>query len=231
MKKIILTIFILNISLLFSEGQKIGYVNTQSIFAQNEDARLAHADVEKEAKRLQVEYENKAMTLDSLMRDYQKLELMLTDDMKTERQQEMQSLNAELENFQMKYFGQPDGEIFLMLQERMAPINALMQSAIDKVAAENLYDYEQILKENEKIMNSNDQYIKHLDRFLTGGPQVESYKDDFFMKKNLYCRTKTSTFKEYFQCLNYISDNLTNYQTSLINFLTGKWFKKVDNLN
>ena len=141
MKKIILTIFILNISLLFSEGQKIGYVNTQSIFAQNEDARLAHADVEKEAKRLQVEYENKAMTLDSLMRDYQKLELMLTDDMKAERQQAMQSLNAELENFQMKYFGQPDGEIFLMLQERMAPINALMQSAIDKVAAENSYDY------------------------------------------------------------------------------------------
>ncbi len=141
MKKNILTIFILSFSFLFSQGQKIGYVNTQSVFAQNEDARLAHADVEKEAKRLQVEYENKAMTLDSLMRDYQKLELMLTDDMKAERQQEMQSLNIELENFQMKYFGQPDGEIFLMLQERMAPINALMQSAIDKIAAENSYDY------------------------------------------------------------------------------------------
>ena len=28
-----------------------------------------------------------------------------------------------------------------MLQDRMAPINALMQSAIDKVAAENSYDY------------------------------------------------------------------------------------------
>tara|TARA_B100000029_G_C17135516_1_gene800403 strand:- start:142 stop:672 length:531 start_codon:yes stop_codon:yes gene_type:complete len=140
-KKNILTIFILSFSFLFSQGQKIGYVNTQSVFAQNEDARLAHADVEKEAKRLQVEYENKAMTLDSLMRDYQKLELMLTDDMKAERQQEMQSLNIELENFQMKYFGQPDGEIFLMLQERMAPINALMQSAIDKIAAENSYDY------------------------------------------------------------------------------------------
>ena len=141
MKKIILTIFVLSFSFLFSQGQKVGYVNTQSIFAQNEDARLAHADVEKEAKRLQVEYENKAMTLDSLMRDYQKLELMLTDDMKAERQQAMQSLNAELENFQMKYFGQPDGEIFLMLQERMAPINLLMQSAIEKIAAENSYDY------------------------------------------------------------------------------------------
>ena len=141
MKKIILTIFILNFSFIFSQGQKIGYINTQSIFAQNEDARLAHADVEKEAKRLQVEYENKAMTLDSLMRDYQKLELMLTDDMKAERQQQMQSLNIELENFQMKYFGQPDGEIFLMLQERMAPINSLMQSAIEKIAAENSYDY------------------------------------------------------------------------------------------
>jgi len=140
-KKNILTIFVLSFSFLFSQGQKVGYVNTQSIFAQNEDARLAHADVEKEAKRLQVEYENKAMTLDSLMRDYQKLELMLTDDMKAERQQTMQSLNAELENFQMKYFGQPDGEIFLMLQERMSPINLLMQSAIEKIAAENSYDY------------------------------------------------------------------------------------------
>ena len=102
MKKIILTIFIS--TFLFSEGQKIGYVNTQSIFAQNEDARLAHADVEKEAKRLQVEYENKAMALDSLMRDYQKLELMLTDDMKAERQKEMQSLNAELDNLGKNIF-------------------------------------------------------------------------------------------------------------------------------
>ena len=49
MKKIILTIFILNFSFVFSQSQKIGYVNTQSVFAQNEDARLAHADVEKEA--------------------------------------------------------------------------------------------------------------------------------------------------------------------------------------
>ncbi len=141
MKKIILTVLIFNFCFLFSQGQKIGYVNSQSIFAQNEDARLAHADVEKEAKRLQVEYENKAITLDSLMRDYQKLEMMLTDDMKSERQKEINSLGAELENFQMKYFGQPDGEIFIMLQERMAPINSLMQSAIEKVAAENSYDY------------------------------------------------------------------------------------------
>ena len=141
MKKIILIVFILISTLLFSQGQKIGYVNTQSIFAQNEDARLAHADVEKEAKRLQVEYENKAMTLDSLMRDYQKLELMLTDVMREERQKEMQTKNGELENFQMKYFGQPNGEIYLMLEERMRPIQSLLQSAIEKVAAENSYDY------------------------------------------------------------------------------------------
>ena len=141
MKKIILTIFILNFSLLLSQGQKIGYVNMQYIYSQNEDARLAHADVEKEAKRLQVEYENKAIYLDSLMQDYQKLELMLTDEMKLEKQQKIQELSFELENFQVQYFAQPNGEIYLMLEERMAPINTLIQSAIDKVAAENSYDY------------------------------------------------------------------------------------------
>ena len=140
--KIILIIFcILNFSLLLSEGQKIGYVNMQYIYSQNEDARLAHADVEKEAKRLQVEYENKAIYLDSLMKDYQKLELMLTDEMKLQKQQEIQGLSIELENFQVQYFGQPNGEIYLMLEEKMTPINALIQGAIDRIAAENLYDY------------------------------------------------------------------------------------------
>ena len=141
MKKIVTLFYILSFSLLLSQGQKIGYVNMQYIYAQNEDARLVHADVEKEAKRLQVEYENKAIFLDSLMKDYQKLELMLTDEMKLQKQQEIQTLSMELENFQVQYFGQPNGEIYLMLEEKMAPINTLIQSAIDRVAAESSYDY------------------------------------------------------------------------------------------
>jgi len=139
--KIIIVLFLSSINFLFSQTQKIGYVNLQYIYTQNEDARLAHADVEKEAKRLQVEYEDKAMYLDSLMKDYQKLELMLTDDMKLEKQKEIQERNMELENFQVKYFAQPNGEIYKMLEEKMEPVDLLVRSAIDKVAAENSYDY------------------------------------------------------------------------------------------
>ena len=141
MVKIIIVLFLSSINFLFSQTQKIGYVNLQYIYTQNEDARLAHADVEKEAKRLQVEYEDKAMYLDSLMKDYQKLELMLTDDMKLEKQKEIQERNMELENFQVKYFAQPNGEIYKMLEEKMEPVDLLVRSAIDKVAAENSYDY------------------------------------------------------------------------------------------
>tara|TARA_Y100001935_G_C17087284_1_gene399386 strand:+ start:162 stop:659 length:498 start_codon:yes stop_codon:yes gene_type:complete len=128
-------------SFLFSQGQKIGYVNIEYIYAQNEDARLAYADFEKEGKRLQAELENKAMTLDSLMRDYTKLEIMWTEDMKVEKRKEIENLQIEVETFQSKYFAQPNGEIYMMLQQRMAPINELIQSAIDKVAAEKAYDF------------------------------------------------------------------------------------------
>ena len=128
-------------SFLFSQGQKIGYVNIEYIYAQNEDARLAYADFEKEGKRLQAELENKAMTLDSLMRDYTKLEIMWTEDMKVEKRREIENLQIEVETFQSKYFAQPNGEIYMMLQQRMAPINELIQSAIDKVAAEKAYDF------------------------------------------------------------------------------------------
>tara|TARA_Y100000768_G_scaffold308098_1_gene242278 strand:+ start:75 stop:572 length:498 start_codon:yes stop_codon:yes gene_type:complete len=128
-------------SFLFSQGQKIGYVNVEYIYAQNEDARLAYADFEKEGKRLQAELENKAMTLDSLMRDYTKLEIMWTEDMKVEKRKQIENLQIEVETFQSKYFAQPNGEIYMMLQQRMAPINELIQSAIDKVAAEKAYDF------------------------------------------------------------------------------------------
>ena len=141
MKKISLIFYLITFSFLYSEGQKIGYVDIQYIMSQNEDARLAHADVEKEANRLKVDYETKAMTLDSLMRDYQSLELMLTEDMKMEKQKLMQELSIELEGFQMKYFGQPNGEIYLMLAERMAPIEKLIMTAIEEVSAEKSYDY------------------------------------------------------------------------------------------
>ncbi len=141
MKKHIIIFISLIMSFLFSQGQKIGYVNVEYIYAQNEDARLAYADFEKEGKRLQAELENKAMTLDSLMRDYTKLEIMWTEDMKVEKRKQIENLQIEVETFQSKYFAQPNGEIYMMLQQRMAPINELIQSAIDKVAAEKAYDF------------------------------------------------------------------------------------------
>ena len=141
MKKNIIIFITLIMSFLFSQGQKIGYVNVEYIYAQNEDARLAYADFEKEGKRLQAELENKAMTLDSLMRDYTKLEIMWTEDMKVEKRKEIENLQIEVETFQSKYFAQPNGEIYMMLQQRMAPINELIQGAIDKIAAEKAYDF------------------------------------------------------------------------------------------
>ncbi len=141
MKKIIIVFIALSLSFVLAQGQKIGYVNIEYIYAQNEDARLAYADFEKEGKRLQAELENKAMTLDSLMRDYTKLELMWSEDMKLEKRKQIEDLQIEVETFQSKYFSQPNGEIYIMLQQRMAPINELIQSAIDKVAAEKAYDF------------------------------------------------------------------------------------------
>ena len=81
------------------------------------------------------------MTLDSLMREYTNLELMWSDDMISEKRKQIENLQIEVETFQSKYFSQPNGEIYIMLQQRMAPINELIQSAINKVAAENAYDY------------------------------------------------------------------------------------------
>ena len=58
-----------------------------------------------------------------------------------EKQKQIEGLNREVEEFQVKYFSQPNGEIYNMYAARMAPIEQLVKRSIDMIAAENGYDY------------------------------------------------------------------------------------------
>ena len=96
MKKIITTIFILNLSFLFCD-MKIGWVNTQKILTEYEDVNKIYAEVEKEKTRLDREFQNKQTTLDSLIQDYQTKKLLLSEEAVKSMEQLINSLQQELQ--------------------------------------------------------------------------------------------------------------------------------------
>ena len=70
MKKIILIICCLLVSLMYADT-KVGYIDSQIIMSEYEDVRQIQVELEKEQKRLQVIYEKKLTSLDSLTNAYQ----------------------------------------------------------------------------------------------------------------------------------------------------------------
>ena len=126
-------------SMLFSET-KIGYIDSQVILTQFADVRQVQVELEKEQNRLKVIGERKKNTLDSLMTAFDTGSIILSDQKKQAMIQEITEKEREIQEWQMKYFG-PEGELYKMQNELMAPILKIIDQAISTVGKEKGYDY------------------------------------------------------------------------------------------
>ena len=140
MKKIIISIVVLlNLSLLFSDV-KIGWVDGAQLMYAHEDMRTAQAELEKEQKRVQIEFEGKVASLDSLRSEFEKRKMLLDEESLRKMQNRIIALTQELEGYQNKYFG-PEGEFYKMQNELLEPIMKEINKAITNVAQKQGFDY------------------------------------------------------------------------------------------
>jgi outer membrane protein len=137
MKKIFL--FVLMSCALLADT-KIGYIDSGVILSKYEDVRQVQVELEKEQKKLQVIYETKISSLDSLRNAYETRSMLMSEEKQTEILNSMSQKEAELQQWQLQYFG-PEGELYRMQNELMAPILRTIDQALDKVGKEKSYDY------------------------------------------------------------------------------------------
>ena len=80
MKKVfIYSVLIFSVAFVFADV-KIGWVDGAQLMYSHEDMRVAQAELEKEQKRVQVEFESKVATLDSLRSEFDKSPRYLLKD-------------------------------------------------------------------------------------------------------------------------------------------------------
>ena len=117
MKKIIF-LLILTLVSLHSFSQKFGYVDTEFITSKMPDYKKAQEDMEKYSEKWVVDIQGKYTELDKMRQQYQQEEILLTADMRRERQKALEDKEREVKELNNKVFGM-NGMLFLKKKEIM----------------------------------------------------------------------------------------------------------------
>ena len=95
---------------------KIGYVDSNEIMNNFDEVRQVQADLEKEQRRLESEFNELVFGLDSLKQDYDRQRLLMSDTRRNEKENEIASKEKSVQKFQLDKFG-PEGEIYRVQNE------------------------------------------------------------------------------------------------------------------
>ncbi len=127
--------------LLFSAttfAQKFAYVDTDYILKQIPDYKEAQEQLDKLSIEWQKQIEKKYAEIDKLYKDYQAEQILLTDEMKRKREDDIMKKEREAKELQKQKFG-VDGELFQKRQELVKPIQDKVYKAVKDIATVGQY--------------------------------------------------------------------------------------------
>ena len=144
MKKLILIagVLLLAASSAFAQGGKIGYVDSQKIFAQSPDFQEAQSKFDKEVEDWNTQAAAMNDEIDKLKEDIQKNSLVWSASKKKDAESSLQAKQDTLQQFLDTTFGS-NGKAEKRMAELYKPVKDRIIAIIKKIAIEN--DYEMVL--------------------------------------------------------------------------------------
>lgn len=136
MQKTLITIVALIFGLNFASGQKFGYIDSEYILGKMPEYKKAQDELSQFANGWQKEVEEMDGKIQSLYARYRAEEVLLTEEMRKERTDEIKKMENELREFQKKVFGF-EGLYFLKKKELMKPLQDKVWDASERVAKSN----------------------------------------------------------------------------------------------
>ena len=138
MKNIVLILVVSFLVVTTTQAQKFAYVDTDYILNKIPEFKQAQDKLDDFSADWQKEIEGKYADVEQMYRSYQQEQVLLTDEMKTKREEAIIAKENAAKNLQQKYFG-PTGDLYAKRQELIKPIQDKIQNAIQQLAANNKY--------------------------------------------------------------------------------------------
>ena len=114
-------------------AQKFGFVDTDNILKQIPEYQAAQTKIDQISADWQSEIEKMYQEIDKMYRSYQAEEILLTEEMKKERQNTIIAKEKGAKDYQKKKFWF-EGELFQKRQELVKPVQDKVYEAIKKIA-------------------------------------------------------------------------------------------------
>jgi outer membrane protein len=127
---------------------RYGIVDTKYILDKMPEYKEAQKKLDQFSEQWQKEIDDKQQALDKMYKDYEAEQVMLSDELKKKRENELFLKEKEVRDLQRKRFGF-EGDLFKKRQELVKPIQDRVYNAIQKLAVNRQFDF--ILDKSEGI--------------------------------------------------------------------------------
>lgn len=131
-----------------SFAQRYAIIDSKYILSKIPDYKDAQKKLDQFSELWQQEIDQKQASYDKMVKDFEAEQIILPENLKKKREDELFNKEKELRELQKKRFGF-EGDIFKKRQELIKPIQDKVYNAVQKLALEKQYDF--ILDKSEGI--------------------------------------------------------------------------------
>lgn len=121
-------------------AQKFAFVNSEYILQNVPEYKTAQDQLDQLSAQWQKEIEIKYADIDKMYKNYEAEQVLLTEDMKKRREEEIINKEKDVKDFQKQKFG-VDGELFKKKQELVKPIQDKVYNAVKKLSTDGGYAF------------------------------------------------------------------------------------------
>ena len=148
MKKFLVTTIVLFSCVAGAFAQRFAYVDSEYILKHIPEYNSAQKQLDAFASTWQKEIDTRQSDLDKMYKDFDAEQVMLTEELKKKREDQLFIKEKEVRDLQRQRFGF-EGDLFKKRQELIKPIQDKVYNAIQKIAVNRQYDF--ILDKSEGI--------------------------------------------------------------------------------
>ncbi len=131
-----------------ANAQRYAVIDSKYILEKIPDYAEAQKKLDQFSQLWQQELDQKQAAVNKMYKDYDAEQVMLPDNLKKKREDELFNKEKELRDLQRKRFGF-EGDLFMKRQELIKPIQDRVYNAVQKLAIDKQYDF--ILDKSEGI--------------------------------------------------------------------------------
>ena len=146
-RNLLLTAFFAS-SVFICSAQRYAVIDSKYILQKLPEYKTAQQRLDQFSEQWQKEIDKKSADLDKMYKDFDAEQVMLSDELKKKREDELFNREKELKDLQRKRYGY-EGDIFKKRQELIKPVQDKVYNAIQKLATAKSYDF--ILDKSEGI--------------------------------------------------------------------------------